>query len=64
VNRLSGQVRKLIFTWYSSPAALRTAGSASMEELQYALLENHGKLSVQLKKHTAGIKSGTGKPPG
>ena len=51
-------------THHELNAALRAAGCASVEEVHYALLENTGEISVQLKKNPAGIKLGTPKPPG
>ena len=40
-------------THHELNAALRSEGCACVEEVQYAMLENNGKISVHLKKHTA-----------
>ena len=50
-------------THHELNAALRAAGCASVEEVHYALLENNGQISVQLKKDQAASTPGTGKPP-
>ena len=48
-------------THHELNAALRAAGCASVEEVHFALLENNGQISVQLKKDRAAPKPGTEK---
>ena len=46
-------------THHELNAALRAAGCASVEDVHYALLENNGQISVQLRKNQTGAKPGT-----
>ncbi len=50
-------------THHELNAALRAAGCASVEEVHYALLENNGEISVQLKKDRARSKPTSEKSP-